>query len=92
MHGNSSNVTRRLKLPKRLYEFQCPEGHITEQLREPEVRTSVCPQCFLESQRIVSAPSVRLEGISGHFPGAYDRWEKVRAEKLAQERKQASQE
>lgn len=76
-------------MPKRMFEFSCSEGHITEQLVDPEVRTSVCRECSEEAHRMVSAPTVRLEGISGSFPGAYARWEKVRAEKLKQERKAA---
>jgi NMD protein affecting ribosome stability and mRNA decay len=75
-------------VPKRIYEFVCPEGHITEKLTDSEVRHSVCPKCFHESERIVSTPQIRLDGCSGHFPGAYDKWERIRAEKLAVERKQ----
>jgi hypothetical protein len=72
---------------KRIFEFVCPEGHITERLVDSEVRTVLC-SCFSEAERIVSAPQIKLEGITGAFPGAYDRWERVRAEKLAVERKQ----
>jgi hypothetical protein len=74
-------------VPKRMYEFMCPGGHIAEQLTDSEVRYSVCPKCFHESERIISSPQIKLEGISGAFPGAYDKWERVRAEKLAVERK-----
>lgn len=75
-------------MPKRIFEFVCPEGHVTERLIDSEVRHSVCPKCFLESERVVSSPQIKLEGFTGAFPGAYDRWEKVRREKLAVERKQ----
>jgi hypothetical protein len=74
-------------VPKRIFEFVCPEGHITERLADTEQRTILC-RCFAEAERIVSAPQIKLEGITGAFPGAYDRWERVRAEKLAVERKQ----
>jgi hypothetical protein len=79
-------------VPKRMFEFVCSEGHITERLIDSETRKAPCghPGCLLESERIVSAPQIKLEGFSGAFPGAYDRWERVRAEKLAQERKQNS--
>jgi hypothetical protein len=76
-------------VPKRIFEFACPEGHITERLVDSEQRTVLC-RCFAEAERIVSAPRVNLEGITGAFPGAYDKWERVRKEKLAQERKQAA--
>jgi hypothetical protein len=72
---------------KRIFEFACPNGHITEQLQDDTIRHIHCPQCEFVAQRIVSAPQVKLEGITGAFPGAYERWERVRAEKLKEERK-----
>lgn len=77
-------------MPKRIFEFECPEGHISEHLVDSEVRLWTCPVCSKVSARTVSAPQVKLEGITGSFPGAYDRWERVRKEKLAVERKQAA--
>lgn len=72
---------------KRIFEFLCDDGHLTDRFVDSEVRQMAC-SCGKESKRIVSAPQVKLEGITGSFPGAYDRWERVRAEKLQQERKQ----
>ena len=72
---------------RRLFEFACDEYHITERLVDDSVRAITC-QCGKNADRIVSAPNIKLEGITGAFPGAYDRWERVRAEKLKQERKQ----
>lgn len=76
-------------MPKRLFEFACGEGHITERLVDSETRTVLC-HCFSEAERIVSAPQIKLEGFTGAFPGAYDRWERVHKEKLAVERRQAA--
>jgi len=75
---------------RRIFEFLCPDGHLTEQYIDDSLREAPCSACGKESKRIVSTPRVRLEGISGDFPGAYDRWERVRAEKLAQEKKKAA--
>lgn len=75
---------------RRIFEFLCAEGHVTEQFIDDSLRQSVCTVCGKKSTRIVSTPRVKLEGISGDFPGAYDRWERVRAEKLAQEKKKAA--
>lgn len=72
---------------KRMFEFSCSEGHLTEKLVDEKHRSITC-ECGSEAQRIVSAPQVKLEGITGAFPGAYSKWERVRAEKLAVERKQ----
>lgn len=71
---------------RKLFEFSCEDFHITERYVDDSIRTITCP-CGKSADRIVSAPTVKLEGITGAFPGAYDRWERVRAEKLKQERK-----
>lgn len=75
---------------KRMFEFACPCGQVFEKLVDDTIRAVDC-SCGLQAERIMSAPSVKLEGITGAFPGAYSRWERVRAEKLQQERKQAAQ-
>lgn len=75
---------------KRLFDFVCEDGHVTERLTEDSVRTVTCSSCDKDAVRVVSAPQVKLEGFSGAFPDAYDRWSKVRAEKLKQEQKRNS--
>ena len=74
---------------KRIFEFLCSDGHLSESLVDDSVRNIACKTCGQDAQRIVSSGTIKLEGITGSFPGAYDRWERVRAEKLKQERKQA---
>lgn len=76
---------------KRLFDFLCDNSHHSEKLVDESVRKILCPSCDMEAHRLVSAPTVKLEGFTGAFPGAYDRWERVRAEKLAQERKKAAE-
>jgi hypothetical protein len=46
-----------------------------------------CPECGLLSSRQISIPFVKLEGITGDFPGAHRKWELVRREKMAIEKK-----
>lgn len=75
----------------RVFEFLCPDGHLSESFVDSDVRVHPCKECSKDAQRVVSAGTVKLEGISGDFPGAYSRWERVRAEKLKQERKQSEQ-
>lgn len=75
---------------KRIFEFLCSDGHISESLVDDSIRNAACKVCGKDAQRIVSSGMIKLEGITGSFPGAYDRWERVRAEKLKQERKQAA--
>jgi hypothetical protein len=47
-----------------------------------------CGECGADAQKILSACGVYLEPFSGDHPSSYDRWNRVRAEKLALERKQ----
>lgn len=75
----------------RVFEFLCPDGHLSESFVDSDVRVHPCKECSKDAHRVVSAGTVKLEGISGDFPGAYSRWERVRAEKLKQERKQSEQ-
>jgi len=74
-------------MTKRMFEFCCEHGHITEAYIDSEVRTIVCEVCDEPAERIVSRPMVKLEGVTGDFPGEYMRWERKRAEKLKQEQK-----
>ena len=75
---------------KIMSDFLCDEGHVTEALREDSVRTISCPMCGKDAVKAVSAPTIKLEGFTGAFLDAYDRWARVRAEKLQQEKKQNS--
>ncbi len=77
---------------KRMYEFMCADGHVTEHLIDDSRRTALCKECSANAIRILSTPQIKLEGITGSFPGAADKWVKVRAERLRQEQKKASQE
>jgi hypothetical protein len=74
----------------RFFDFLCENSHKTEALVKDDVYISSCKVCGSEAKRLVSAPMMRLEGITGSFPSAYDAWERKRAEKLVQERKQNS--
>lgn len=71
-------------MAKRLFDFSCGE-HVFERFIDDSTRFTPCPYCDKEAERLMSAPNVKLEGITGDFPGAYDRWERVRAEKQSQE-------
>lgn len=72
---------------RRMFDFLCTEGHEFESFIDDSIRTMQCPACGKDANRLVSSPQVKLEGITGAFPDAYSRWEKVRAEKLKQEQK-----
>ena len=77
-------------MPRRIYEFVCSNGHRTEALVDSECHATPCKECDAEAIRVMSAPSMKLEGWSGSFPTAADAWVRKRSEKLAVERKQNS--
>lgn len=77
-------------MAKRIYEFVCEDNHLTERFVDTECRETTCSVCGKSSKRIISTPQVMLDGTSGAFPGEAMKWERKRAEKIAQERKRAA--
>ena len=76
---------------KRLYDFKCPNDHVTESLVDSDHTTAKCKVCSKDAIRLVSAPSIGLDPISGDFPGATARWANVRADRLKHEQKRGSE-
>jgi hypothetical protein len=74
-------------MPRRLYEFKCAKDHVTEQLVDETIKVSQCRECDEMATRIISPTGIYLEPFSGNHVGAYDRWTRVRSQKLAQEKK-----
>jgi len=75
---------------RRMFEFVCAAEHVTERLIDDSFRTTSCKECGEEAIRMISTPRISLEGITGAFPGAADKWVKTRAERLKQEQKRDS--
>ena len=71
----------------RMFEFLCTNAHRTEALVDPDTQHLLCSKCGSEAAKIISAPTMKLEGFTGSFPTAYDAWERKRSEKMAIERK-----
>ena len=71
---------------KRMFEFACDCGQRTEALVDYET-TSVQCGCGGLAHRIISAPSINLEGYSGDFPSSWMKFDKKHRDKLAAERK-----
>lgn len=74
----------------RMFEFLCSNSHRIEALVDPDTTHLYCSKCGREATRVVSAPTMKLEGFTGSYPTAYDAWDRKRAEKLAIEKKQNS--
>ncbi|CAB4214057.1 hypothetical protein UFOVP1457_17 [uncultured Caudovirales phage] len=71
---------------KRIFEFACENGHLTERLIDYESKSIRC-ECGETANRILSAPAFKLEGWSGNFPSAHGKFEKSHSDKLKSEQK-----
>jgi hypothetical protein len=66
---------------RKIFDVRCPSGHLTEVFGYLD-DTFRCGECGQEAKRIISPIRVSLEGTSGDFPSAADKWAK-RHEKAA---------
>ena len=73
------------------YEYKCTSCDciVTRQRHNSKVRDPVeCPMCAGNCERHHStAPTIKLDPISGDHPGATAKWERMRNQKMAQEQK-----
>ena len=71
-----------------LNDYLCTEcGYMTEELLDNSIRSISCRKCKGVANKVRSVPNFSLEGVTGAFPTAQDKWVKSREQKLAQERK-----
>ena len=70
-----------------LIDFQCEDGHVNEHFVSSETTEVVCKTCGKLATKLVTAPRISLDPVSGDFPGATNKWLKAREQKLQQERK-----
>ena len=61
-------------MSKRIFEFRCGEGHITEKYIDSTEHSVICSVCQSIATRIISAPNIMLEGVTGDVPTAADAW------------------
>ena len=72
-----------------LYEYRCRTDGVFEAWKPLDERYEApCPKCGRLCPKILSAPRVKLDPLSGDFPGATMSWTKKREEKMRQEVKQ----
>jgi len=68
-------------MPKILRDFQCEKcGNITERFVDTEFTQVIC-DCGATAVRIMGMPKVMLDGTDPGFPGAYDKWARVREQR-----------
>jgi hypothetical protein len=70
-----------------LFDFRCPDNHVTEALVASDEREHLCGLCNKMAHRIITACHIALDPISGDFPGATMKWAKQREQKIKLERK-----
>lgn len=74
-------------MPRRMYDFECKDSHITESFVDVDTKEVQCGECGGTATRIISPTTIYLDPVSGLYPSATSKWHKMRAEKLALERK-----
>jgi DNA-directed RNA polymerase subunit RPC12/RpoP len=66
---------------KLIRDYLCSScNSVTEKYIETTITEIDC-QCGSKAHRVIGMPSVRLEGITGSFPGAHDKWARVREDR-----------
>lgn len=61
-------------MAKRIFEFSCGQ-HTSDAYIGEDIQVIECRVCQQPANRIISAPMVKLDPISGHFPSATEKWE-----------------
>lgn len=78
-------------MTRRIFEFQCSDGHVTESFIDDSIREAPCKTCGNVATRLVSAVKSSLDTVSGDFPGATMKWARDREQKIRQENKANSE-
>lgn len=75
---------------KRIFEFRCKQKHTSENYIDEKVITISCPTCQCKASRVISAPRISLEGVTGDFPTASDAWanKHEQATRIAEKRRE----
>lgn len=65
---------------KAMFEFYCSDCDSgIERFISSDIRAINC-ECGGTMKRQISTPTISLEGITGAFPDAHDRWARIREE------------
>lgn len=66
---------------KILRDFRCPHCfNVYERFLDSDILEVPCA-CGESALREISMPTISLEGFSGDFPGAYEKWAKIREDR-----------
>lgn len=70
---------------KVLNDFYCSECGLTEERFAEIGHHPACSRCGGPTDRVLTAPNIHLESISGDFPSATMSWEKDNNKRVARE-------
>lgn len=72
-----------------LFDFKCKScNHVIEEFsKSDDISHTIMCKCGGQMRRIISPVRSKLEGISGAFPTAYDKWDKKRQQHMKVEAK-----
>lgn len=66
-------------MPKVMRDFRCERCDLEEErFIDTKITQIVCPECGGTMTRLVGMPRVALDGTDPGFPGAYDKWARIR--------------
>jgi putative FmdB family regulatory protein len=66
---------------RQMRDFVCSHcGYSVEKYVDDDYNAIECPECQGTAHRVISMPRVNLDGTDSGFPGAYDRWARIREE------------
>lgn len=69
-----------------LRDFSCECGKTYERFVSHDITTMDC-DCGKKAIRIVGMPTVMLDGTDPAFPGAWDKWARIREDRHKQQSK-----
>ena len=65
-------------MTRRIFEFQCPDGHLFERFVDDSKTTSKCETCNQEANRIISAVRLGMRmGVDSDLTTMSDKWAKM---------------
>lgn len=67
-----------------LRDFICEDGHITERLIDSSIEYVSCGTCGKQANKTLGYGTLMLDGTDPAFPGAYDKWARIREDRHKQ--------
>lgn len=70
-----------------MLDFKCETcSNVDERYIDSKLEYSECSKCGCKAKRMISTPTITLEGYSGSFPGAAAAWDKKHKQRAATQR------